>query len=229
VKLTSLLIVAAAIFVFVSVLSLTVGLFERGVIRAQRQIATGNYDEAERVLDASETLFDYASLVPGVGRGPINALRTRQATVDYWQRDWDSLIGNRAAGRPVAPADEEVVQLLVANAIHRRGQEQLRGRDQALRALDTSIAAYANVLKRGTESAGAAYNYELLLRLRAAMQERRKPVPPDIENGQFGRGGSPMLEEPSDAVDFKTYVPLESEERRKGAEAGKTAAKARKG
>lgn len=227
--LTSFLLVASVALVIGSVACLAIGLFERGIIRAEQNIGTLDYREAEARLRTVERVFAFGSRFPWVGRDPLDALGARLAQLDYWQREYPQLVTQQANPSETAGPHSGDLQLVVAHAIYRTGQSQAKDRATALRALDASIKAYENVLGHGTHRPEAAYNYELLLRLRDAVEERRKPPLPSSPNESFGRGGSPLMEEESEATTFKTYTPLESEERRKGAEAGKVPPKARKG
>lgn len=215
--------------VIASLVSLAIGLFERGVIRAERSIATRDYREAEGRLRTIERVFAVGSYLPWVGRDPLDALRARQAQLDYWQQEYGGLVARKAAADETAASHAADLQLVVAHAIYRTGQSLAKDRQAALQALDASVKAYADVLRHATHPADAAYNYEFLLRLRESVDKGRKPPLPTTRDDPEGRGGSPVMEEVSEAPSFRTYQPLESEERRKGAEAGRVPPKARKG
>ena len=97
------------------------------------------------------------------------------------------------------------------------------------------VDAYADVLKRGPWQFDAAYNYQYIARVRAALA-RSAPARPASSLPMplappsrtiHGRSGaeSPGLQ----MNEFKVIVPHQSDERREEQEAGKSAPRARKG
>jgi hypothetical protein len=126
------------------------------------------------------------------------------------------------------------LQFIVANAVFRQGQAEARTPAAAMQAIDAGIAAQLAVLKNSLRNEDAAFNYEYLLRLRAAVA-----LKPDagVGAGEEGTektthgqpGGAPKQ---SDPTDFKIHIPLEAKEfenEAEGQQAGKAAVRERRG
>jgi hypothetical protein len=189
---------------------------------AERQTARLEYAGVAETLTRAERFFEYLSRVPFIGNGPLNEVRARRAAVHYWQQDYDSIIP--AAPDPIGalPPDNVDLQFIVANAIFRKGQ------------LEAGIAAQLAVLKNSERNEDAAFNYEYLLRLRSGVLLKRTGQGGADEVGDekttHGQpGGAPRESDPSD---FKIHIPLESREfenQKDGQQAGKAAARKRRG
>ena len=99
-------------------------------------------------------------------------------------------------------------------------------------ALDEGISAYLTVLRGAPESETAAYNYEYLVRLRAALESGDRTYEETTEEGDgwLGREGGPPRER-DESIDFKIYIPLQSEEldQEEGGGAGKDQPRRRRG
>jgi hypothetical protein len=218
---------------------LAAGLLEREVVRAQQDLATLNYDAPESALgdpDAdTERYFQYASRIPGIGRGPLQDLRARDAAWRYWQRQYGRLVPvegdplGRVAGENVA------LQLTVANAVYRSSAALAKDRQATLQALDAAVNAYLGVLKNSTRNEDAAFNFEYLVRVRDDIAKgRRKSAfptsgPASADNTPHGEPGAPP--QGTNTGDFKVHVPMESEEMQKkaGEQAGQGQERKRKG
>jgi hypothetical protein len=196
---------------------------------AQQHVATLAYDDAQVSLDAAEASLGYARWLPGFGERAVDDIRTRKAGLLYWTRKYDVLVPEGAD--PVAAIEEGSadLQLVVANAAHRQGQ--LTGTDRAtmIRALEESASSYLTVLKNSEFREDAAFNYEYIIRLKEELARSRRPPPPSEEkaDGDMGQSGAPA--ETTSQEGFEIYIPLESQERPAGGDAGKAPEKGRKG
>lgn len=203
--------------------------YERHMADAQQHSATGLYTEASQSLAQAESYLAYASWLPGLGDDAANEVQARRAALQYWQRQYDTLVP--AQPEPVAAVDETNVdlQLVVANAAFRLSPGRAKDRESLVQALDEAASGYLTVLKNDRWHEDAAYNYEYAIRLRDEVAKgRRQPPEPQEEDGDLGESGAP-----SDATNsggFKIYVPLQGDEKNpEGGEAGKSSAKDRKG
>jgi hypothetical protein len=226
-KAISAFIVAAVILALVSAGFATAGFLDSGIADAQQRSIAGANEPLAAALDRAEPYYDYASRLPWIGEGAVNDIRARKAALHYWQRNYSALIQNPQEPFAAIPAENVELQFLVAGALYRQGIAAAKDRAATIAALDVGIDAYQTVLKNANRHERAAYNYELLVRLRnEIVKGQRKAVSPEPE-APHGRGGAPEIR--SDTGDFKVYIPLESGERAKGGEAGKMAPIKRKG
>jgi hypothetical protein len=198
---------------------------------ARFSLITQQYAGVRETLNELEEKYRLAAFLP-VARQTLAQIRADQALLSYWQRDYRALIP--AQGDPLAglPADNVRLQSVVANAIFRDKYPAAQDQKSRLEALDAAIAAQLAVLRNVPNEPAVAYNYEYLVRLRAAAASKGGPPKPG-EGGDHGAlgnlGGEPQ---PADPTDFKIHVPLESRElqdQKEGREAGKAAPRERKG
>lgn len=223
-------IVAAIAFTFLGGVLLTASRLDRGLAESQENLVTQKYAESLATFDTAERYYGYASRLPWIGSAPLNDVRARRATTQYWQRQYAAIVPQGT--EPVSTVDENniALQMVVANAVFRVGQAGSKNKQSTLDALDTSINAYLTVLKNTPRHEDAAYNYEYLVRLRQEVEKgRRKPGEGEGEDGPEGRGGGPTPEQ-GNMNDFKIYIPLESEELQQGSgSSGKAAPTEKKG
>jgi hypothetical protein len=228
-KTIAALLVGAAALAYAGAALVGVARLERHLAEAQEQQATQQYAAAERSLEEAARYAGRARWVPLLGSDARREIAVRTASLQYWQRRWDAVLPPRA--EPVAAVDETnaELQLVVANALHRRGQAQARDRAAVLQALEQAAGGYLTVLKNDTWLEDAAYNYELVVRLRDEAARGRSPAPGSPpQNSDLGEGGAPTPE--TSQKGFEIYVPLESDEKTpSGGEAGKAGPKQRKG
>ena len=185
---------------------------ERQVADAQQSVATLRYEGVEEALEDVERYFEYGSRLPWVGNGPVNGVRVRRAALQYWQRQYGSIVPQQVDPVGVIAADNIELQFVVANALYRTGRAKATDRATYLQAVKTGIDAYLTVLRNATRHEAAAYNYEYLVRLRDDIEKRRgtPDLSKDSEDGPFGKeGGSPQE---GSLRRFKILVPLESDE-----------------
>ena len=191
---------------------LAVSMLDRQIAEAQQSVTTLKYEGVEETLDNVERYFEYGTRFLWIGNGPLNGIRARKAALQYWQRQYGSIIPQQTDPVGVIAADNLELQLVVANAVYRTGQAKATDRDTTLQAVQAGIDAYQMVLRNATRHETAAYNYEYLVRLRDDIEERG--VTPDLsedgEDGQFGEEGGSAKEEGTG--NFKIRVPLDTEE-----------------
>ncbi|HXD73846.1 MAG TPA: hypothetical protein VN628_08925 [Vicinamibacterales bacterium] len=203
---------------------------DRDLAAAQEHVVAQKYDDVEPTYETAEKYYDYASHIPGIGAGPANDIRTLHATLHYWQKDYAAVIPQQSDPVGSVPADNPDMQLVVANAVYRVNQTKMKDKETTIAALDQSILTYVTVLKNAPRNEDAAYNFELLVRLRDEIDKgKRKPGPSEmVLKGPDGAAGAPPQID-SSMSDFKIYIPLESQERQDQGVAGKAAAGKRKG
>ncbi len=191
---------------------LAVSMLERQIAEAQQSVTTLQYEGVEETLDNVERYLEYGTRYLGIGNGPLNDVRARKAALQYWQRQYGSIIPEQTDPVGAVAADNLELQLVVANAVYRTGQAKATDRDTTLQAVQAGIDAYQMVLRNATRHETAAYNYEYLVRLRDDIEER--DVTPDFsedgEEGQLGAEGGPPEEEGT--RDFPIRVPLDIED-----------------
>jgi hypothetical protein len=226
---TGYLISAVALALLGGALLVAAGL-DRDVATAQEHVVAQKYDTVEPAYEKAEKYYDYASHIPGVGEGPANDIRTKHATLHYWQKDFAAVIPQQTDAVGSVPADNPDLQLVVANAVYRTAQSKMKDKETTMAGLDQGILSYVTVLKNSPRNEDAAFNFELLVRLRDELDKgKRKPGPAEmVLKGPDGASGAPPTID-SSMSDFKIYIPLESQERQDQGVAGKASAGKRKG
>jgi hypothetical protein len=203
---------------------------DRDLATAAEHVAAQKYDDVEPTYEAAEQYYDYASHLPGIGDGPANDIRAKHATLHYWQKDYAAVIPQQTDPIGAVPQDNTGLQLVIANAVYRTAQPKMKDKESTIAALDQSIITYVSVLKNSPRNEDAAFNFELLVRLRDEVDKgKRKPGPADaVLKGPDGAAGAPPTID-STMSDFKIYIPLESQERQDQGVAGKAGGGKRKG
>ncbi len=220
--------IAAALLAVAGVVSLRIATVERLVADAQQDLATLNYERAAQSLDEAEASIGLARWVPFFGPAVLDEVRARRGALQYWQRKYDELLPEGAD--PVAAIEEGTLELKLtkANAVYRQGQGRYKDRDTTRQVLEETASAYFAVLKNSEWSEDAAYNYEYVIRLRDEQAKGKQPPEGgDASKGDMGQGGQPS--EATNQKGFQIYIPLESQEKPLGGDAGKAPAKDRKG
>jgi hypothetical protein len=207
---------------------------ENELVEAQRQTARLDYSGVAQTLTRAERFYEFLSRVPLVGNEGLNEVRAQRAAIHYWQHDYDAIVP--AVPDPIGalPPDNVDLQFVVANAVFRKGRQDPANAAAMAQAVDAGIAAQLAVLKSSTRNEDAAFNYEYLLRLRAAALLKRTGQGGSEEAGSekttHGQpGGAPRESDPSD---FKIHIPLESKEfqdQKEGQQAGKATPRERRG
>jgi hypothetical protein len=141
--------------------------------------------------------------------------RTRPAA-DYWRGQYEAV-----------PADAD--PLLAANAAYRTATARGGDARTMVGRLDRVIAEYAEVVRNDPANESAAFNYEFVVRYRAAIAARRMPIPPADETGATPHGSVGGLPAGRDNRQFKMMVPMRPDERQEAEEAGRSGRRVRKG
>lgn len=220
--------IAAAVLATVGIVSLRIATVERLIADAQQDLATQNYDRAQQSLTEAERSIGIARWVPVFGPGALEEVRARRAALQYWQHKYTDLLPEGAD--PVAAIEEGNLdrKMVLANAVYREGQSRYTDREATKQALEESASAYFAVLKNSEWREDAAYNYEYVIRLRDEQAKGKQPPEGgDASKGDMGQGGQPS--EATSQKGFQIYIPLESQERPLGGDAGKAPPKDRKG
>jgi hypothetical protein len=211
--------------------SLGVARLEGHMADAQQQLSTLQYDAAKQSLADAAEYADQARWVPWLGRDERQEIRARTAALQYWQKDFDALVPAQA--EPVAAVGDDNVelQLVVANAAYRLGQGRSKDRTTTMKSLEEAASGYLTVLKNNTWHTDAAYNYEYIVRLRDELAKgKQPPQPPKDQSEESDNGESGAPSPATSSKGFQIYIPLEQGEKNpSGGEAGKAAAKERKG
>lgn len=189
---------------------------EHRVAAAERELVTLRYDKAAEI--AAEPVSRIARLMPGEDQTIADA-KVLGASSEYWQMDYNTV------------AAKTDVKLLAANAAYRAARRDGGPWQAVVGRLDTLAKNYAEVLREEPTRTDAAFNYEYIVRLRAAIAARRQTVAP-VDAAQsdltiHGHEGAPPAE--SDTKKFKMIVPMRPDERLEAEKAGKGATKVRKG
>lgn len=188
---------------------------ERRIAAAERDLVTLKY--ADALTAAQQPGGRLANLMP---LSSANAdARQLASTAGYWNGDYDKAIENPDA------------KLLAANATYRKIREAGGSWQAVVGRLDSLVKQYAEILRDNPSNTEAAYNYEYVIRLRAAVAQRKLPVAPAEPNANgltvHGLEGAPPEE--AEMKKFKMIVPMRPDERLEAEKAGKGATKVRKG
>ena len=226
--------VIALLLAVLGTAALTWGRVEQQMAQAEQRIATLDYSGVHESLGTAERFYEHAGRVPFIGSNALNEVRARKAAVHYWQRDYGAIVPVQADPIGALPPENVDLQFIVANAVFRHGRAQAQTPAAVMQSIDAGIAAQLAVLKNSMRNEDAAFNYEYLLRLRAAVALKPTAGKPGDEEGTekttHGQpGGAPKQ---SDPTDFKIHIPLESKEfenQAEGQQAGKAAVRERKG
>lgn len=188
---------------------------EQRVADAMRSLVTFQADAAEAQLGEIAEPSRVAAWVPGVSTSAAGVAQARAAAT-YWNGTGD-----------VAATDDA---LLAANAAYRALVRDGGDAGSMVSRLDGIVKQYADVLRADPGSSDAAFNYEFVVRYRAAIAARRQavaPSPTDDALTMHGRAGAPP--KGSDSRSFKMIVPMRPDERQQAEEAGRSGKRTRKG
>lgn len=225
---------AAVVLVGLGTAGLMASRVERYRADALQHIATERYADAGESLDNADRYVRYGRWIPRLGTNALNDLQAAKASLQYWRREYESLLP--AGSDPVAAIEEDNValQFVVANAAYRQSvikQVKATDRQALVQALEEASSGYLTVLKNSEVNEDAAFNFEYVVRLRDEASRGRRPPPPpedsEQQDGDLGESGAPS--EATSQKGFEIYIPLESEERPAGGDAGKAPGKDRKG
>jgi len=139
-----------------------------------------------------------------------------RAAAEYWRGNYEAV----AAG-----ADP----LLAANAAYRAAVAPGGDARTMVGRLDRVIKQYADVVRNDPANEVAAFNYEFVVRYRAAIAARGVPVPPAADTNATPHGAVGGPPAGRDNRQFKVMVPMRPDERQEAQEAGRSGRRLRKG
>lgn len=199
---------AAAALGLLAAAAAAFGVLERRLAAAQHELAAANLAAAERGYARAADTLAWTGRAPWALGGVRAEIAARRAAIRYWQGDHAALLDDHAG----APAGDAALRLVVAAAAYRAGQHPDAAAGAVLDSLDRAIALHAALLEDGTGGADAAFNYELLVRRRAALAAGRAPAPA-APDSPLGREGRQPLDDETGLEDIRIYVPLDHGER----------------
>ena len=201
-------LVVALLLGLVAVALLVAGRLERHLAQADQELATLNLARAARTYDQVADTLAVTGRIPWLLRDTRDEVAARQAAVRYWRGDYAPLVADYTSPDSPSIAGNLDLQFVVANADYRSVQRPDSSREVALGTLDHAIGVYRRLLDGNEAHLEAAFNYELMVRLRnriAAGDDvpafRRPTVPGN-------QGENPEEEEMME--DVQIYVPRDS-------------------
>ncbi len=197
-------LVPAAILAAAALALLAGSRLERRLATADRALATLDLDGAAAGYDRIAASLATTARIPGLLGGQREAVAAKQAAVRYWRGDYLPIVTFYDSPDSPSIAGNVDLQLLVANARYRIGQRPDASREMALGALDRAIGVYRRVIEANDGHAEAAFNYELMVRLRNRIAAGG-PVPAVQRPSVPGNEGTDPEE--ADMEDIQIYVP----------------------
>lgn len=199
----------------------SVGGAEERLASAERTLVTLRYDRAAEELETAAATNAAERIIADTTGLAAEAAETRRKAA-YWLGDLDPFLQND---------DDPAIKMLAADASYRALRAEGGTWQAVTTRLDAIAKRYADVLREHPENEDAAYNYEFVVRLRAAVAAARRPIAPlDLEETGLtlhGHRGAPP--EGTDTKKFKMIVPMRPDERMEAEQAGRGAQKIRKG
>ena len=180
---------------------------DRGMARAQRELAVANLQAADRGFAAVESELRRVVEIPWLLSGLRAEIAAKRGAIRYWQADYAGLL-NSAAELPGDP----VLRMTLANASFRAGQRTDASPSELLDSLDRAIVLYAGLLRDGAGRADVAYNYEYLVRLRILLGTGSEPAAAAFES-PLGQEGMQPSDDESGLDDAQIYVPMMQDDR----------------
>lgn len=231
-------IVLAIVFFAAAAAAWTEARVTRRVAEARERLATLHY-EAD-TLDESLPLW---RRLPLPVSSAADDIARHQATTSYWLGRYQSLTDLTDGSGGSAVTDSELL-FMAANAAFRASAPDAADRKAAVQRLDTVVQSYADVLRKDATHSDAAFNYELVSRMRDTLaraasarggaRDRKVPAAPEVTSVDLpsgptvhGRPGGPP--EGTDMSDFKTITPMRYDEREEQMDPGRGRELRRKG
>ena len=186
---------------------LLAGRLERQLAQADEDMATLNLAGAAQGYDAVAESLAATSRVPWLLRGTRDEVATRQAAVRYWRGDYALLTADYTSADSPSMAGNLDLQFVVANADYRSELRRPESRELALGMIDHAVSVYARLLESNEPHVDAAFNYELMVRL-------RNQVAGGGEIPEFSLPPAPGSEgenmEADELEDIQIYVPADT-------------------
>lgn len=188
---------------------------DRGLADGAQDLATLQYERA--ISTIGERVGGLLRRLPGVDESAGRADTVRD-TARYWQ------------GAPESADGPAKGSLLAANAVYHSTMQAGGTWQTVVARLDEVVKQYAAVVRENPENEDAAFNYEFVVRLRAGIAAGKRNITPNEGGSDVTIHGVPGAPPPgSDMKTFKMIVPMQPDERREAEQAGRGAARVRKG
>ena len=200
-------LVVAILAVGVAIVLLLAARLERRLALADREMATLNLSRAARAYDEVAASLAVTGRIPWFLRGARDEVAVRRAAVRYWRGDYAPLVADYASADSPSIARNIDLQFVVANADYRSVRRPDSSREIALGTLDHAIGVYRRLLEGNDAHLEAAFNYELMVRLRNTIAEGEE-VPEYRRPTALGNPGE--FPEEEDMEDIQIYVPRDS-------------------
>ncbi|HJN46867.1 MAG: hypothetical protein CL477_03360 [Acidobacteria bacterium] len=190
-----------------AVVLLVAARLERRLALADQELAMMNLSRAARAYDEVADSLAATGRIPWLLRGTRDEIAARQAAVRYWRGDYAPLVADYTSPDSPSIADNLDLQFIVANADYRSVQRPDSTPEMALGVLDHAIGVYRRLLEGNEAHLEAAFNYEVMVRLRNRIAagdevpEFRRPTAPGNE------GDNP---EETEMEDIQIYVPSDT-------------------
>jgi hypothetical protein len=181
IKAASVRVIVAALLLGAGWVCWTAGLLQARLVDAQSRMITLQYEGSLSEYDDIEQSLGYLDQFPARVTRTLADMSERRATALYWDKRYGTLSLARDASGELIETNPAIL-FLAANAAYRAGNHAGGERVANIRALDTAIANYAEVLKKAPGHVDAAYNYEYAVRARAAATSSRET--PRAKGGQ---------------------------------------------
>ncbi len=163
--------------------SLVAGLHERALAAAQADMAALAFAASSAGYHSARSQLQALPWPPPTVAREID---TGLQALSYWLAEYRPLAARSSQGDAGAHAP---TQLRAANALYREAQSGPQDRVTVLRNLDAAVRAYAEALRLGAGAPEAAFNYELVVRLRAEVAAGRRRRLPELAAGEPMPGG----------------------------------------
>ncbi len=215
------------------------GHYERKISDAEEALNALNLQKAGEIYDGLLGQFRYMAYLPRPLDRPYEELHERRADLDYLKKEYLPLVGNNA--EHVLAETNPTILLTRTNALYRF----VRGAPSPS-VMDTLIKSYARIVEQDPSIRDAAYNYEYLVRQRAASMRGKPKQGRDQQNAQsvdqnqkgdgdgqpgnqsalkqkfFGKEGMKIQDTARNTEKFLRYVPEGNDQKRNPADpAGK--------
>jgi hypothetical protein len=228
-------VVAGLVVMIAGAVFWTIGAFEGRKLAAERQFLTLRYEAPLEEYDALERAARYAPGVRAVAAWRTE-LHMRRAESQYWLGQYSALTapdnGDGDAAGLRGLRDSRLL-MLAANAAYRQTAPNIGSSPATPERLDQIAGLYVEALKTDPLLVDAAYNYELMIRLRDTLARTRAAAPRGRATAAVAPAsvhGVPGAR-PSDAdlSDLKIIIPRRPDERQQKPDAGRGGARVRKG
>ena len=177
---------------------------ERRIAQADRDVATLNLSRAAAGYDAVAGTLAPTTRLPWLFRQTRQMVAAKQAAVRYWRGDYLPIVTHYASPDSPDISDNFNLQFIVANADYLVRQRPDATAALALGTLDHSIGTFRRLIEANPDHEDAAFNYELMVRLRSRIAAGAAIPPFERPSAPGNEGADP---EEADMEDVQIYVP----------------------